>query len=176
MTNDQRRPGGGEYGVWPEEPAPQPVMRQAPQGYQPQPAQPQSYAQAPAAQQHAAVPAYAPVAQYPAPTPASSPAPPEPSPDDANVVVLSKAYQAHGEMVQRVRIKRHTVKQLRMLGYPIRNVVGPMGTIVALEELPDVVAKWIVALSDPPLPPSTVDSMDMDDFATCSQAVLGHFF
>lgn len=183
MTHDPRRAGGQEYAPYappvpgsPEahavEYALPPVMRAAPQGYQPQPApaqvDPYAFAQAVAAPP----PAPPPVVHARAPAPDAQAAP---AADERPVVTFSRAYPAHDVEVRTVRLRKPTTRDLRRCGYPMRNAVNAAGMPVALEELPDVVARYVTALSDPPLPPSTVDQLDLDDFGKCSAVVLGFF-
>lgn len=92
-----------------------------------------------------------------------------------HTVVLDHPVSAHGEEVRHVRFRKPTTKDLRIAGYPMRNVLGADGRVTAIEELPDVVAKYVSLLSEPPLPPSSVNSMDIDDFSKCSGAVLAFF-
>lgn len=92
-----------------------------------------------------------------------------------NEVVFSRSYKAHDADVRRVRFREPNTGDLRKAGFPLRNVVTPGVGITAIEELPDVVCKYICALSDPPLPPSTVNALDLDDFARCQQVIMGFF-
>jgi hypothetical protein len=181
MTNDPKFAGGGE------EYAPQPVMRPAPQGFQPQPAAPlqvppqyvqapqpppvQPYAPPPA--EHYAQPVYA---APPAPHPVAPPAmPAAPAASDDAVVVLSRAYRAHGDSVQTIRFRKPTAKDIRKAGWPMRNAINSNGVPCAIEELPEVAARYMSLLSIPPIPPSTVDEFDLDDFAKCSAVVTSFF-
>ena len=43
------------------------------------------------------------------------------------------------------------------------------------EHKPDAIAKYIQLLSSPPLPPSTIDTIELDDFELCSKAVVSFF-
>lgn len=94
---------------------------------------------------------------------------------DPALVVLSRAYEAHDLSVQAVRFRKPTTKDLRKCGYPMRNALNVAGSAVGIDELPDVVAKYVTLLSDPPLPPSTVDQFELDDFSKCSAVILGFF-
>lgn len=95
--------------------------------------------------------------------------------EDENVVVFSKAYQAHGEDVRRIRLRRPVTKDIKVCGTPIRPHIGDDGRIVDIEIKWDVVARYIPLLSDPPLPPSTVDKMEFFDLDACA-GVLARFF
>jgi hypothetical protein len=128
--------------------APQPAVRPAPAGYEAAPA--------------------APPAPRPAPPAAAAAA-------GGPVVTLTRPYQAHDVDVQSVRFRKPTTKDLRKCGYPMRNATNANGVPVAMEELPDVVARYVSALSDPPLPPSTVDQFELEDFSRCSAVILGFF-
>lgn len=121
-------------------------------------------------------------AEPPAPTPAApprrQPAPPAPAVgagDDENVVVFSRAYQAHGEDVRRVKFREPVTREIRKAGYPLRAVIGPDGRPNSYEILADVVAKYVTMLSDPPLPPSTVDQLTIADLNACA-SVINDFF
>lgn len=177
MTNDPRFHGGQEYAPQPaptpaaEAYAPQPVMRPAPQGYQPQHA-PQTYAQAPVAAQVAAAPPVAPVQHHPAaPAPVAAPS----KPADPNEVILSKAYFAHDEEIDRITLRKPVTRDIKHLGNPLRVVTAPDGTIQDFEVRWDLVAKYITALASPPLPPSTVDQFEFFDLDACA-AVIARFF
>lgn len=127
---------------------PQPAMRAAPVGYE-----------LPAATAPVAVPA----------APAAAPV------ADENVVVLSKPYQAHGEMVSRIVLRRPVAREIKQCGNPLKMVTAPDGRIVDMEIKWDVVTKYIPLLASPPLPPSTVDQFDFFDLDACA-AVLAPFF
>lgn len=160
----------------------------APPGQAPQPPvfQPAPPAQIPPPNSYPAGPALA-TAQdaraFSAPPSAASPTaaaaargePDEPGTAGETSVTLSRPYTAFGETVQRVRFRKPTTKDLRKNGYPLRNAIGNDGRIAAIEEMPDIAARYISALSDPPLPPSTVDSLDLKDFAACSAVIVGFF-
>jgi hypothetical protein len=176
MTNDPRFHGGQEYAPQQmQAPAaeaypPQPVMRQAPPAFQPQPA-PHSYAAPP---QVAAVQPVAPVQHYPAaPAPVAAPvAAPVPA---GNEIILSKAYIAHDEEVDRITLRKPVTRDIKHLGNPLRVVTAPDGTIQDFEVRWDLVAKYITALASPPLPPSTVDQFEFFDLDACA-AVIARFF
>ncbi|MGE0022111.1 MAG: phage tail assembly protein [Hyphomicrobium sp.] len=171
MTNDQRRFGGQEYGAQ-QAYAPQqaddygqPAMRPAP------PYEPRPYAQAPAAQQVAAAPAYAPHVATSVPV---SPAPSDPAVDGSVLVTLGGTYMAHDVTVHQVRFRKPTVRQLRKLGYPLRNVMVD-GMPKGVDQVPEVCALYMTALSEPPLPMSTVDQFSLDDFTLCSNVITSFF-
>jgi len=177
MTNDPRFHGGQEYAPQPaptpaaEAYAPQPVMRSAPQGYQPQPA-PQTYAQAPVAAQVAAAPPVAPVQHYPAaPAPVAAPA----KPADPNEVILSKAYFAHDEEIDRITLRKPVTRDIKKLGNPVKIQTNAEGVIVDMDMRWDLVAKYISVLATPPLPPSTVDQFEYEDLDACAGVIAGFF-
>ncbi len=107
--------------------------------------------------------------------------PPEPPPAlaapdrDPNTVAFSRAYQAHGEDVRRVRFRKPVTRDIKQAGNPIKAVVGTDGRLADLEIKWDVVAKYVVMLSDPPLPPSTVDSLEYEDLDACAGVIAGFF-
>jgi len=183
MTNDPRFAGGGhEYGyastqeAYEPHPAPapyepQPMARPAPQGFQPRPATPQPHALS----QHATpyVPLQAPMP--PAPVVAAAVARPDAQQPDKGVVELTRSYDAHDVAVKVVRFRKPTTKDLRKCGYPMRNVVNVGGNVSGIDEIPDIVARYITVLSDPPLPPSTVDQFELEDFSRCSAVIIGFF-
>jgi len=162
--HDRFQGGGAEYGApadaqaWPQDP--RPSMRPAPQYAPPTAAVPQvapSYADA------------APLATTPPQGGAAA------AHGDSVTVALSRAYRAHDVSVRQVTFRKPTTADLRRCGYPMRNVLGRDGRVNAIDELPDVVGNYINLLSDPPLPPSTVNELSLEDFSKCSEAVLGFF-
>lgn len=196
MTNDPRFHGGGqEYGyqsqhqpsppqtaaqpyVPPppvEEYAPQPVMRPAPQGYAPQQLTPAMAAQHPAPM--VAPPAHAPMVavQTQAPVVAVPPTAPAAANDDDNLVILTRPYLAHDELVDRIRLRRPITRDIKQCGNPLRLDTAADGTILGMDIKWDVVAKYISLLASPPLPPSTVDQFDFFDLDACA-AVIARFF
>lgn len=121
-------------------------------------------------------------AEPPAPAPAAPPrrppAPPAPAVgdgDDENVVVFSRAYQAHGDAISRIRLRRPVTKEIRQIGNPLVFDTNERGGMVIKEINLDRIARYVVVLSDPPLPPSTVDQLDYFDLDACA-AVIGPFF
>jgi len=91
-------------------------------------------------------------------------------------VTLSRAYKAHDEDVQRIRFRRPTGRDVAQCGYPFR-VVQSAGVPDGIEYkvVPESVSKLIVALSEPPLPRSTVDTFDIRDWNACSSRINGFF-
>jgi len=183
---DVRRLGGAEYAPGYD---PQPSVRPVPQPVSPRlqasldkiiPEEWRQQAREIVAQEMAQA-AQAQTLPAPPPPPAQATtapvqvAPPALSTSGPNTVKLSRAYKAHDVDVQVVTFRKYTVKELRKVGYPLRNVFGPDGMPAGLDELPDVVARYMSVLSEPPLPPSTIDAMDVDDFALCSRAILLFF-
>lgn len=186
MTNDPRFAGGGhEYGyastqeAYEPHPAPapyepQPMARPAPQGFQPRPATPQPHALS----QHATpyVPPQAPMPVVHAPLAHKAPAPAAATAsDDENLVILTRPYQAHDELVDRIRLRRPITRDIKQCGNPLKVVTAPDGTIEDLEMKWDVVAKYVTLLASPPMPPSTVDQFDFFDLDACA-AVIARFF
>lgn len=92
------------------------------------------------------------------------------------VVNFSRPYMAHGEEVRRIKLRRPSALDLRRCGYPMRAVLNPETQMMeGLDFVPANITKMIVALSSPSLPPSTVDSFDLDDYEKCSKVVCGFF-
>jgi len=179
MTHDHRDnrfTGGGQEYAPPPPPAhdswdPQPVMRPAPQGYQAQPPRaPQGYAPPPAEAVVAAI--NAPQAS-PAAVAAATGAPVE---DEFETVELSRAYTAHNETVRVLRFRKPSGADLRKYGYPIRQIINPdTGRVESIEINAAIAAKYIVALSTPPIPPSTIDAMSIHDADACNGAIVRFF-
>lgn len=96
-------------------------------------------------------------------------------PQDLYTVKLSKLYRAHDLEVGHVRFREPVTREIRKAGYPLRGIVGPDGRPQSYEILADVVAKYIMLLSDPPLPESTVNEFTVTDLNACS-AVITDFF
>lgn len=153
MSKDQydpRRGGGDEY-------APRPVSRPAPAGY------------------GETMEGWG---QQPPPPPASAPSQPAVAPrtEHADEVVFSRPYNAYGDEVRKIRLRRPTGMDLRKCGYPMRAVLNPdTQQMDGLDFVPSNIAKLIVALSNPPLPMSTVDSLELDDYEKCSKLVCSFF-
>lgn len=94
---------------------------------------------------------------------------------DDDAVTLHRSYRAHGEDVRVVRIRRPTGRDVSQCGYPFRIVQSQGGTDLEYKIVGEAVSKLIVALSSPPLPRSTVDSLDIRDWNLLSQK-LNSFF
>lgn len=161
---------------------PQPRMRPAPAGYgepqqayQPQPAphaQPVRTEVAPAA-----VNAQPPTATATAALAAATGQPTSaPADEDPNLVVLSKPYPAFDLIVTRVRLRKPVARDVKKCGYPLRPVFAEDGgSLKGYDILPDVIVKYIPLLSDPPLPPNTVDQLEISDLNAFS-TVINRFF
>lgn len=174
MTHDPRQHGGQEYA--PHAPQiRQPSMRPAAPPHDPQY---ETYG-FPSTATHQSPERPAPTA--PPQVAAVSPAAVEataaaPRDDGAEVVELSRTYMAHGEPVKRLTFRKPTGLDLRKYGYPVRQIINPdTGRIEAIEVNAAIAAKYIVALSSPPIPPSTVDAMDFHDADLCNGAVVRFF-
>lgn len=100
---------------------------------------------------------------------------PPPPPTNPNEVVLSRAYMAHGELVDKITLRRPTTREIKKCGVPIKVQADGMGRIIDMEMKWDVVAAYIPLLASPPLPASTVDEFDYFDLDACG-AVLAPFF
>jgi hypothetical protein len=108
------------------------------------------------------------------PPPASS-APAAPVLPDRVEVTFSKPYMAHGEPVRRIMLRRPVTREIKQFGSPVRLKLDDEGRIDEIDCKWDVVASYIPVLSDPPLPPSTVDQLEFVDLDACAGA-LGPFF
>lgn len=153
MATDPYRSGGAEYGAPQYAPQP-PSMR--PVGSQPGATPAPAYAQeAWGASPAAVAPAFV--------------------PPDPLTVHFSRPYKAHGDDVQSITFRKVTPGDLRKVGYPIRNIITPGQGVTALEEVPEVICKYITILATPALPPSTVNALDMDDFTKCRDVIMSFF-
>ena len=152
--NDPFRGGGAEYGGPQYQ---QPSMR--PVGAPPAPA---SY---PPHVDEAWGASKAPVPVQPAPAQA----------EDPHTVVLSRAYEAHGEPIRKIKFRAPITKDIRQHGNPLKFVTGPDGRVVDAEIRYDVVAKYIPLLASPPIPPSTADQFDFFDLDACAGVIVSFF-
>jgi len=152
--------------------SPQPTMRPAPAGY----GQPDAVLAAPPQAPYQAPPAAAaPAATSPAALAAATGhpvAPPAPAP---GVVVFSRPYQAFGKDVTQVTFRKPTAGDMRRGGFPLRAVTDAGGKPIGYDELPDSVCTYIAMLSEPQLPASTVNQLEIADYNACSQALLPFF-
>lgn len=97
-------------------------------------------------------------------------------PGDDVEVTFSRTYEAYGEPVRSIKLRRPTTLELRKCGYPMRSLINPnTQEMDGLDFKPDAIAKYIQLLSSPPLPPSTIDTIELDDFELCSKAVVSFF-
>lgn len=115
-------------------------------------------------------------AGYDAAAGTSAPPPPPPQVAEDGVVHLSRGYRAHDlDDVRRIKLRRPTTADLRKCGYPMRTMLDHSGRPCAVEELPDVIGRYVALLSDPPLPQSTVNELTLEDFSRLSTCVVGFF-
>lgn len=161
--------------------APQPVIPQF--GAQPAPgyAQPYPPQQPPAYPvQHAppAPPAYQPPqpAAAPAAVAAAQGAPQamKGEAEDYSVVEFSKPYRAHDMTVQSVKLRKPLAREIRKFGNPLRPRMDA-GGIADVEMNWDAICNYVVALSDPPLPPSTVEQFEYFDLDACAGGIARFF-
>lgn len=122
-----------------------------------------------------------------APPPARAAHPPRPAPsapvqaavvaapENSAVIELSRPYMVHGEPLKRFTMRKPVAREIGKIGNPIRLEVGDDGRISEIEARWDRVVKYITALSDPQIPPSSVDEFDFVDLDSCA-AFLGPFF
>lgn len=96
--------------------------------------------------------------------------------DDLNRVEFSRAYSAHGDSVLSVTFRPPVGRDVTRVGVPFRFVQpeegGDQGEMKVISQL---VTRYIVELSQPPLPRSTVDEFDMADWNACSRVICGFF-
>lgn len=147
-----------------------PVFQPAPQMQVPPPAAYDYGAPPPDPRQQAA---YAPPVVGPSVPPVAAPR----ADDDraADVVVFSRPYEAFGEPVSRIRLRRPVAKEIGRFGNPVKMTISAGGVIEDVDIKWDRALGYIAALSDPPLPPSTVAQLEWDDLDACG-AVLAGFF
>lgn len=111
-----------------------------------------------------------------APTPSSATS-------DADLVVLSKRYDAHGDGFQRIRFRRPMADDLMRCGYALKFIYGDDGKLVDVQSIPDAMGKYIVTLGSAikddgtvtPIPTVTVKQFEIWDFEACSE-YIGRFF
>lgn len=107
---------------------------------------------------------------------AAAPSPPSPPPPrDPNVVVFGQTYMAHGEPVKQIRLRKPVTREIRKHGNPLKLAQDANGMAVVSDLDWDRVARYVVDLSDPPLPPSTVDQLDYFDLDACAGVITGFF-
>lgn len=111
------------------------------------------------------------------PTASIEPPPPPAAPAlPPNTIALRKPLKVQGETVTHLTFRKPGVRDIRICGYPMRNMVGPDGRVNGVDQVPDVVARYIALLAEGMrMPPSVVDTMDVDDFDDAS-AVIVRFF
>lgn len=157
MANDPYRSGGSEYGA-PYAQQPQPSMR--PAGANPPAAYP-AHVDEPWGKGAPAPPAVA-----------TAPAAPA---EDPNVVIFSRAYEAHGDEIRRITLRKPVTKEIVKCGNPLKFDTDDVGRIRDIEVKYDVVAKYIPLLSTPPLPPSTVANLEFFDLDACAGVICSFF-
>ena len=103
----------------------------------------------------------------------SAPAPAQPA--ETAVIELSRPYMVHGEPMKRFTMRKPVAREIGKVGNPLKFEIGDNGTIAEIEARWDRVIKYITLLSDPQIPPSTVEEFEFVDLDTCA-AFLGPFF
>ena len=102
--------------------------------------------------------------------------PPERPAFNPFTVKLSRPYKAYDDDIHEVTFREPKPADVMQIGYPMRHILDPAtGQMMALEILPDKGARYVVALSNPPIPMSTVQAMDFGDFDKCLGAVCSFF-
>lgn len=98
---------------------------------------------------------------------------------DVGHVRLSRHYRAHDVDVIEIRFRKPTAKDLRQAGNPFKiEATGlPNGDAIIdkIETDWEKVVKVVALLSDPPLPPSTVDQFDLADLDACAECLVPFF-
>lgn len=129
----------------------------------------------------------APVVAPPAPPPTVAVAAPAPTPAPApaaqaranvlGVVALTKPISVMGQTVIEVTLRKPGVPDIRRAGgYPIRNRINPATRdIDGIDIDPETICKLIQLCSEPMLPPSSVDQLEMADFFTLQNLLVGFF-
>lgn len=154
--------------------APQPAQPQPQQSYmRPADAPPQQWA--PPIDERHAPPPVQPAVAAPQPPAPQAPPPAAAASKEAAEVVLSKAYMAHGEPVTRFTLRKPLTREIRQCGNPLRPILNDDGTIRDVDVKWDVVAQYVPLLSNPPLPPPTVDQFEFWDLDACARALAPFF-
>ncbi len=102
---------------------------------------------------------------------------PAPRDDALGTVALTKPIQAMGRVVTEVTLRKPTVPDIRKAGgYPIRNRINPATReIDGIDIDPEAICKLIHLCSEPMLPPSSVDQLDVPDFFALQNLIVGFF-
>ena len=117
-------------------------------------------------------------APRPAARPAAGAAPAAPAPAqpaETAVIELSRPYMVHGEPLKRFSMRKPVAREIGKIGNPLKFEIGEDGRIAEIEARWDRVIRYVTALSDPMIPPSTVEEFEFADLDTCA-AFLGPFF
>ena len=88
-------------------------------------------------------------------------------------VQLNKPITAHGEEVSQITLREPTTKDVIELGLPTLIVISEDGKSTGVEVRQKVAARYIMKLAAIPL--GAVESMSMQDFSSCTAAVMGFF-
>ncbi|MET3996000.1 hypothetical protein ABID65_007672 [Bradyrhizobium sp. S3.9.2] len=101
-----------------------------------------------------------------APAPVEKPARPK-----EVVIDLGTPVQAHGEMLSKITFRRPTGKDIMAIGddYPI-HIDWATGQV---RPNPPAMGQMMSLLAA--VPPSTIQSMDAEDWSTCAHALMGFF-
>lgn len=95
---------------------------------------------------------------------------------DENVVHFTKSYMAHGQPVDRITLRKPVTRDIRKAGTPFKVILeDDQKTVRDVEYRWDAVASYVSMLSEPTLPPSTVDSLEFEDLARCAGVLVGFF-
>jgi len=101
---------------------------------------------------------------------------PVPAKSEDGVVKLSRTYMAHGEPVARIRLRKPLALDIaKSGGLPVRPLFNENGQAAGADVKWDAIIKYVAALSEPPLPPSTVNTFVFADIEACADVLLGFF-
>jgi hypothetical protein len=112
------------------------------------------------------------IVDKPKPDAAAPAAPAQPKQRKMEIVIdLEVPVMAHGEMIKQIKFRRPTAKDVMSIGnaYPI-HIDWTTGEV---RPNPPAMGEMMVILAA--VPPPTINAMDIEDFATCSFALMGFF-
>ena len=94
---------------------------------------------------------------------------------DEHTVKLTGSYEAHGEPLERVRFREPLGDDIAKHGIPLRFISGEGDDEIEFKLVAPVISNYIVALSHPPLPKSTVKKFNARDWNACSRVIAAFF-
>lgn len=93
---------------------------------------------------------------------------------DYSVRTLSRPYKAHDLDVKVVRLRKPLTAEIRKYGSPIHQFVDERG-LQQFDIKWDTIANYVAVLSDPPLPPSTINAFDFEDLDEVGGGIIRFF-